>query len=96
MRSALNAGRYADFRESAHALKGSAGSIGAKRLHEACATIERLEDRALKARAAEILHELVDGFEAVRSSLRDYMARQATAGQPARLARGDAGGAARG
>lgn len=76
MRTAVHNGRCNDFRELAHALKGSAGSVGAKRLQEVCLALEKIDDRQLLRQTSEIVQQLVDCYEETRVALKGYAAER--------------------
>ncbi len=73
MRTALNAERFSDFRECVHALRGCAGSIGAKQLQAHCAAVERFDDRQLVTKSSNIMHDLVNAYQATCGALLGYL-----------------------
>jgi two-component system sensor histidine kinase RpfC len=75
-RSQLTAGDLGALRDTLHALKGSARNVGATRLSERIAEIERMSDQALAPRAAELIDEVQmllqlswEGLQAYREGL---------------------------
>lgn len=77
MHTALGTASLREFRESVHALKGSAGSIGAKQLYAMCASVELLSDRELRARRSTLMHNLVDAYQGALAALMDYLKKGA-------------------
>lgn len=66
---------YKGFREHVHALKGSAGSLGAVGLFEKCREVSQVAPRELPVRAEGLLEEIERSFAATRVALEDYVAR---------------------
>jgi two-component system sensor histidine kinase RpfC len=79
MRQALEEGRGDEFRDHAHSLKGSAGSIGARALQEIAAHACRLSNEQLAAERAALMRRLVAEFEAARNALHAYLGRKDSA-----------------
>jgi two-component system sensor histidine kinase RpfC len=79
MQRCLLAKRGDEFRELAHALKGSAASIGALSLHGAAADAYRLADDRLAAEGSSVMHRLVAEFESAREALHAYLERRGSA-----------------
>jgi two-component system sensor histidine kinase RpfC len=77
MEIALKEKRYADFKDIAHAMKGSAGSVGAQTLYDTCAGISGAEDKAIRENAASMMHDLVTQYESARYELLAYLERRA-------------------
>ncbi len=78
MNRALREKRYSDFRDTAHAMKGSAGSVGAQALYDLCAIVSSVKDETLLKEAASFLHDLVTQYESARYELLAYLERRAT------------------
>ena len=74
--AALARHRGAHFRDLGHALKGSAGSIGARRLGELAARACRIPDSDLDRLAPFALTELRSQFDATRAALDAYVAER--------------------
>lgn len=70
---------YRQVREMAHAVTGSARSIGALKLGKVCAEINRLSDDKMKAEGTERLKAIAEALEATRSALITYRDRRASA-----------------
>jgi two-component system sensor histidine kinase RpfC len=66
---------YKGFREHVHALKGSAGSLGAVGLFEKCREVSQVAPRELPVKAEGLLEEIERSFAATRVALEDYVAR---------------------
>lgn len=64
------------FRDVAHALKGSAGSVGARRVYELAAHACKLNDRQFEVEAAAAVSELRQAFELARGALLDYLSER--------------------
>lgn len=79
MQVAYKNGDLGQFRELAHAITGSARSIGAHRLGKLCSEVNRMPDERLKAEGAERLQAIEEAMEATRSGLLSYRDRQASA-----------------
>lgn len=68
-----------EFRELAHAITGSARSIGAHRLGKLCSEVNRMPDERLKTEGGDKLKAIQEAMEATRSGLLSYRDRQASA-----------------
>jgi HPt (histidine-containing phosphotransfer) domain-containing protein len=79
MQQALRERNGNEFRDQAHALKGSAGSLGARTLQDAAAHACRLPDEQLIAEGSAVMHHLVAEFEAAREALYAYLERKDSA-----------------
>lgn len=79
MQIAMQQKDYEQFRDLAHAITGSARSIGAHRLGRLCSEVNRMTDDKLNAEAAERLESIHEAMEATRSELLAYRERQASA-----------------
>jgi two-component system sensor histidine kinase RpfC len=77
MEKAMRAKRYEDFRDLAHAMKGSAGSVGAQSLYDICSGISGVSDEMLGKKASALLHDLVTQYESARYELLAYLDRRA-------------------
>ena len=66
---------YKGFREHVHALKGSAGSLGAERLFRKCREVSQVVPRELPIKAEKLLQEIERTFGATREALADYVAK---------------------
>jgi two-component system sensor histidine kinase RpfC len=77
LRATLDGGRWRDAREQAHALKGSAASVGGKQLQSQCAALERLDDRQLALQGTQLLADIDSGIRATSAALAQYLARVA-------------------
>ena len=73
MEMALREKRYGDFKEIAHAMKGSAGSVGAQSLYDACAGVSRAADETFGEKASVMMHDLVTQYESARYELLAYL-----------------------
>lgn len=78
MGKAMREKRYSDFRDIAHAMKGSAGSVGAQALYDMCTIVSGTQDDTLIKEAASFLHDLVTQYESARYELLAYLERRAT------------------
>jgi two-component system sensor histidine kinase RpfC len=65
---------YKGFREQVHALKGSAGSLGAEELFRRCREVSQVTPRELPMKAEKLLEEIDRAFTATREVLGDYVA----------------------
>jgi two-component system, sensor histidine kinase RpfC len=79
IREASASSRLADVRDSIHALKGSAGSIGARKLFALCAAIETWDDRILVERLPRAMPEIAEIHASACSALQAYLAQQRSA-----------------
>jgi two-component system sensor histidine kinase RpfC len=77
MEKAIRAKRYEDFKDLAHAMKGSAGSVGAQSLYEICSGISGISDEMLGKQASALMHDLVTQYESARYELLAYLERRA-------------------
>ena len=76
MEKALSHNNHEAFLEYAHALKGSAGSIGAQKVHDYCKTL--LLPETDSSSYIPILQKLVLTFDDTKSSLEDYTSKKVT------------------
>jgi two-component system sensor histidine kinase RpfC len=77
MEKAIRAKRYEDFKDLAHAMKGSAGSVGAQSLYDICSGISGISDEMLGKKASTLMHDLVTQYESARYELLAYLERRA-------------------
>jgi two-component system sensor histidine kinase RpfC len=77
MEKAIRAKRYDDFKDLAHAMKGSAGSVGAQSLYDICSDISGVSDEMLGKKASALMHDLVTQYESARYELLAYLDRRA-------------------
>jgi two-component system sensor histidine kinase RpfC len=75
MRESVLEADYKGFREHVHALKGSAGSLGAEGLYEKCREVSQVAPRELPVKAEKLLQEIERTFIATREALDDYVAK---------------------
>lgn len=61
------------FRDVAHAIKGSAGNIGANRLHELCTRACRINDREFVHIAPKAVSDMRTAFAKTRTALKRYL-----------------------
>jgi len=73
MQQALLEQRYNEFKDIAHALKGSSGSVGAEALHQIATGIGRLTHDELRMQATALMHDLVNAYETARYELLTYL-----------------------
>ncbi len=66
---------YKGFREQVHALKGSAGSLGAEALYKKCREVSQVVPRELPVSAEKLVQEIERSFAATRVALDDYVAK---------------------
>lgn len=73
---ALEAKRFGELRSLVHALKGSAGSIGADRLAQTCTQLQDLAEGDLRMRGRLYSGRLRSDFDATRVELTDYLRKR--------------------
>ena len=73
MEMALREKRYGDFKDIAHAMKGSAGGVGAQAFYDVCADISGVPDETLREKTSSIMHDLVTQYESARYELLAYL-----------------------
>jgi two-component system sensor histidine kinase RpfC len=73
MQQALLEQRYNEFKDLAHALKGSSGSVGAEALHQIATSIGRLTHDELRIQATALMHDFVNAYETARYELLAYL-----------------------
>ncbi len=76
MRQALDGGQPQRYRDAAHALKGSAGSVGAMLVYEITSRACRLPDHQMPLQGTRLLRESRAAFDAARRALLDYLDRR--------------------
>ena len=76
LRNALEAGQFQRYRDAAHALKGSAGGVGARALFEASARACKLPDHQMPLHGPRLLKEMRSALEAARHALLGYLKRR--------------------
>ncbi len=76
MEAALDAKRFGEFRSLVHALKGSAGSIGAERLARTCTELQELAEGDLRLRGKVHLGKLRSDLDRTRGELTDYLRKR--------------------
>jgi CheY-like chemotaxis protein len=74
LREAVNKGKAAAIERSAHALKGSSGSLGARRMAEICSELQELGATGDITRIPALLECLEGEFERVRPALKTQIA----------------------
>ncbi len=77
MRNALEAGQFQRYRDAAHALKGSAGGVGARALFEISSRACKLPDHQMPLHGPRLLREMRGALEAARNALLGYLKRRA-------------------
>jgi two-component system, sensor histidine kinase RpfC len=65
--------RYSEFKDIAHALKGSSSSVGAEALHQITAGIGRLTHDEIHTQTTALMHSLVNAYETARYELLAYL-----------------------
>jgi two-component system sensor histidine kinase RpfC len=75
MRESVRDADYKGFREQVHALKGSAGSLGAEDLFRKCREVSQVTPRELPVKAEKLLQGIEHAFAAAREVLGDYVAK---------------------
>jgi len=73
MQQTLLEQRYSEFKDIAHALKGSAGSVGAEALHQLAAGVGRLTHDEIRIQATALMHDIVNAYETARYELLAYL-----------------------
>lgn len=77
MGKALKEKRYGDFKDLAHAMKGSAGSVGAQSLYDVCVRAFGMKEEVLRSEANSLMHDLVTQYESARYEFLAYLERRA-------------------
>jgi two-component system sensor histidine kinase RpfC len=73
---ALDAKRFGELRSLVHALKGSAGSIGAEQLTRTCSELQELAEGDLRLRGKTHLGRLRSDLDRTRAELTDYLRKR--------------------
>jgi two-component system sensor histidine kinase RpfC len=73
---ALEAKRFSEIRALVHAMKGSAGSIGADRLAHACSQLQEVAEGDLRLRGRLHTGRLRVEFDSARGELTDYLRKR--------------------
>jgi len=76
MQHALLEQRYSEFKDLAHAMKGSSGSVGAEALHQLTAGVGQITHDELRLQATALMHDLVNAYETARYELLAYLERR--------------------
>ncbi|MCZ7564132.1 MAG: response regulator [Burkholderiales bacterium] len=76
MQEAVDAKHYGEFRSLLHALKGSAGSIGADDLARTCSRVHQLTEVELRARGGQHVQAIRADFEIARGELTSYLQKR--------------------
>ena len=74
LRNAWAAGNIEEVRRAAHSLKGSAGNIGARKLHAICGKLDELGKSRALADGAALVAELDGEFDNVDREIRRIIA----------------------
>ena len=72
MKEALQNEKYVQFKELAHALKGSSGNLGAEALFQICREISKLNQNELQNSSATLLNKINVSFSLTRQALIRY------------------------
>jgi len=78
MKSAVKNENLAQLRADAHALKGSAGSVGAVQLSDSCARILATQNHLLANEAPAMIEHVSGYFDTARDALIDYLKHRQT------------------
>lgn len=73
MQAALARREYVTFKELAHALKGSAGNVGAEELFGICRDVGRLSVTEVQGTAEDLMSRIRGSFDATRGALLRYL-----------------------
>ncbi len=79
MEAAAYTGDRHQLRELTHALKGSAGNVGAALLHDACANYLALNQPATQTFDQAFVHDIRATYEQVREAQQKYLSRDSSA-----------------
>lgn len=77
MEKAMREKRYKDFKDLAHAMKGSAGSVGAQTLYDICSNVPGMSDEELLKKVSSLMHDLITQYESARYELLAYLEKRA-------------------
>jgi len=76
MEAAIKEKQYGDFKDLVHAMKGSAGNVGAQALYDVCARVRGMTEDTLRREMGSLMHDLVNQYEATRYELLAYLKRR--------------------
>ena len=79
MREAATQKRYEEVRTGAHAMKGSAGSLGLDRLMMLCARVQRMKEPEMRQQLANVMRDVEREFEHACEALTEYLATRRSA-----------------
>ena len=74
LRNAWAAGNIEEVHRAAHSLKGSAGNIGARRLHAVCSKLDEIGRSRDSSAAAPLIDEFAAEFDRVETEIRRLLA----------------------
>ena len=74
LRNAWTAGNIQEVQRAAHSVKGSAGNIGARRLHAVCSKLDEIGKSRDVKDAGPLIGELDDEFDKVQTEIRRVLA----------------------
>ncbi|MHB8533917.1 MAG: ATP-binding protein [Sulfuricaulis sp.] len=77
MEVAIRGKQYKNFKDIAHAMKGSAGSVGAQTLYDICVSLSVMPDDVLRDKASSVMHDMVTQYESARHEFLAYLERRA-------------------
>jgi two-component system sensor histidine kinase RpfC len=77
MRIAVANRDYAELKELAHTIKGSAGNVGAEALHQLCGTIMQSSSAELQSTATELFRQVQSCFKSTRVMLLQHLGASA-------------------
>ncbi len=77
MEKAAREKRYRDFKDLVHAMKGSAGSVGAQALYDTCSNMHDMPEAMLGKEIPSLMHNLITHYESARYELLAYLERRA-------------------
>lgn len=77
MQMAIKEKRYEDFKDIAHAMKGSAGSVGAQSLYDVCVRAYGMKEEVLFSEATSLMHDFVTQYASARYEFLDYLGKRA-------------------
>jgi two-component system sensor histidine kinase RpfC len=76
MDGAVEGKRFGELRSLVHALRGSAGSIGAERLTRSCGRLQELAEGEVRLRGKLHLRQLREDLDQTRAELTDYLKKR--------------------
>lgn len=77
MEKAMREKRHQDFKDLAHAMKGSAGSVGAQSLYDLCSSVSGIPEKEMNKKASSLMHDLITQYESTRYELLAYLDKRA-------------------